>query len=66
MPPYNQLIQDLKALLEQNPGFSSTLLAVISYLEDTSEMYDRFVLDNLDNLDDMDEDMDEDDEDDDW
>ncbi|PHJ57167.1 hypothetical protein VF14_21775 [Nostoc linckia z18] len=57
IPPYNHLMQELKSLVEKDPILlGRTLLPVIAYLEQTNNIYDQFVLDNLDNLDDEDDD----------
>jgi hypothetical protein len=47
MPPYDELLYNLKILLETNPHLHDILQPVIDYLSYTSEQYDQFILDNL-------------------
>lgn len=47
MPPYDELLYNLKILLQTNPHLSDILQPVIDYLSYTAEQYDQFILDNL-------------------
>ena len=51
LPPYNQLIQDLKDLLKQQPTLIPVLKPVILYLQYTHEEYEDFILNNIDRVD---------------
>lgn len=51
MPPYNELMHNLKELIRSQPLLGPTLLPVIAYLKHTNETYDQFVLDSLPDLD---------------
>ncbi len=54
MPPYNELMHNLRNLVRTYPHLSRTLLPVIAYLEHTSQIYDQFVLRSVNDLDDED------------
>jgi hypothetical protein len=47
LPPYDELLYNLKILLKTNPHLHDILQPVIDYLSYTSEQYDQFMLDNL-------------------
>ena len=51
LPPYNQLIQNLKDLIKQQPKLIPVLKPVILYLQYTHEEYEDFILNNIDQVD---------------